>query len=332
MMINHVVFDLDGTLTDRNTGNIPKSTLEAIDQLKKRGITIILATGRPYYEIDPILVQQINADYVVSLNGRVIYNDKKEMLWNKAIEGDVVQQVIDYANKMGLEHGVHTLEETIILSGDSIQKQIENVIKRPRDLKHSNHIDHATPIYNIMIKMESPEQIKGFRTEFPELIVETFGSIFFDVYSKDVDKSVGIDHVFKMIHGQWSKTLVFGDGANDICMAKKAEIAFAMGDAHPDLMKVKSIRVTSKSDEAGIPNALRKLGMIEHQDHRHGWQRFKHRFITTKMGTTLPIAFFLLLAFAYDKFIADLPGDSLSFLGLGLISFVYSVYLYLDTK
>ena len=54
MMINHVVFDLDGTLTDRNTGNIPKSTLEAIDQLKKRGITIILATGRPYYEIDPI--------------------------------------------------------------------------------------------------------------------------------------------------------------------------------------------------------------------------------------------------------------------------------------
>lgn len=332
MMINHVVFDLDGTLTDRNTGNIPKSTLEAIDQLKKRGITIILATGRPYYEIDPILLQQINADYVVSLNGRVIYNDKKEMLWNKAIEGDVVQEVIDYANKMGLEHGVHTLEETIILSGDSIQKQIENVIKRPRDLKHSNHIDHSTPVYNIMVKMEDPHQKEAFCTRFPDLIVENFGSVFYDVYTKDVDKSVGVENVLKLIRGQWAKTLVFGDGANDVCMARKAGIAYAMGDSHPDLLSLKGIRITSNSDEEGISLALRKLGLIDYADQRHGWQRFKHRFTMTKMGSTLPIAFFLLLAFGYDKFIMDLPGDNFSFLILGIISLAYSIYLYLDTK
>lgn len=332
MMINNVVFDLDGTLTDRNTGNIPDSTLDAIKQLKREGITVILATGRPYYEIDPMLVHQIDADYVVSLNGRVLHNQKGLMLSNQAIDAQVVQDVLDYARSMDLEHGVHTLEKTIILSGHSIQKQIENVIKRSRDLKRSNKLDNTAQVYNIMIKMEDPFQKEAFSAEFPDLIVETFGSVFYDVYTKDVDKGVGVENVFKLIHGQWSKTLVFGDGVNDVCMAKKAGIAYAMGDSHPDLLSLKDIRVTSNSDEEGIPLALRKLGLIEFADQRHGWLRFKHRIITTKMGTTLPIAFFLLLAFAYDQFIMDLPGDRLSFLGLGIISLAYSIYLYLDTK
>lgn len=332
MMINNVVFDLDGTLTDRKTGNIPSGTLNAIGQLKAQGIVVILATGRPYYEIDHTLIEEIDADYVVSLNGRVIYNQKGIMLANQPIDAKIAQDIIDYAHGMGFEHGVHTLEKTIILEGFSIQKQIENVIKRPRDLKHSSKLDATTEVYNTMVRMDDSKQIEAFKAKFPDLIVESFGPVFYDVYTSDVDKRVGVETVFKMIRAQWSKTLVFGDGANDVCMAKKASIAYAMGDSHPDLLKAKDVRITSNSDEDGVPIALRKLGLIEFNDHRHGWIRFKHRFTTTKMGTTLPISFFLLIAFVYDKFLMDLPGESLSFLGLGIISLVYSAYLYMGTK
>jgi hypothetical protein len=332
MMINTVVFDLDGTLTDRKTGNIPNSTIDAIQQLKQQKLVVILATGRPYYEIDPVLINQIDADYVVSLNGRVLYDRKGKLLSHQPIDSKVVQDVIEYARNNGLEHGVHTLENTIILAGDSIQEQIENVIKRPRDLSRSKKINESTQVYNVMLKIEDDQQLKTFKTEFPDLIVETFGSIFYDVYTKDADKRIGVEKVFKQTNGQWSKTIVFGDGANDICMANQASIAYAMGDSHPELLKVKDIRVTNKSDEEGVPIALRKVGLIEYSDHRHGWVRFKHRFTTTKLGAVLPIAFFLLLAFGYDQYLMDLPGQSLSFLGLGSISLLYSIYLYLDTK
>jgi len=332
MMINTAVFDLDGTLTDRSTGDIPSTTIDAVQQLKKQGLVVILATGRPYYEIDPILINQIDADYVVSLNGRVLYDRKGKLLSHQPIDSKIAQDVIEYARNNGFEHGVHTLDKTIILAGNSIQEQIENVTKRPCNLSRSSKLNDSTQVYNIMLKIEDDKQLEALKIEFPDLIVETFGSIFYDVYTKDADKRVGVENVFKLIKGQWSKTIVFGDGANDICVANQASIAYAMGDSHPELLKVKDVRVTNKSDEEGIPIALRKVGLIEYSDHRHGWVRFKHRFTTTSLGSVLPIAFFLLLAFGYDQFLMDLPGQSLSFLGLGSISLFYSIYLYLDTK
>lgn len=332
MMINTAVFDLDGTLTVRETGNIPSSTIDALRQLKKQNIILILATGRPYYEIDPSLIEQIGADYVVSLNGRILYDQYGKMISHNPIDSEIVQSVIKYAKENGFDYGVHTLNKTIILSGNSIQKQIENIIRRPSNLSYFNKLDESTLVYNIMIKIEDNQDLETFKNVFPELVVESFGEKFYDVYSNDSNKRIGVDNIFKLTHSQWRKTIVFGDGANDVCMAKQAFISFAMSDSHEDLLSVKNIRITRQSNEEGIPVALRELGLIEFPDSRHGWIRFKHRFTTTNLGTVLPISLFLFIAFAYDLFIMDLPGSSLNYLVLGSISLMYSIYLYMGKK
>ena len=47
-MIKAIFFDIDGTLVSFKTHSIPKSTLYALDLLKKKGIKIFIATGRYY--------------------------------------------------------------------------------------------------------------------------------------------------------------------------------------------------------------------------------------------------------------------------------------------
>ena len=45
-MIKAVFFDIDGTLVSFKTHVVPKSTLHAIELLKKKGIKVFIATGR----------------------------------------------------------------------------------------------------------------------------------------------------------------------------------------------------------------------------------------------------------------------------------------------
>lgn len=44
-MIKAVFFDIDGTLVSFKTHVVPKSTLHAIELLKKKGIKVFIATG-----------------------------------------------------------------------------------------------------------------------------------------------------------------------------------------------------------------------------------------------------------------------------------------------
>jgi len=174
MMINTAVFDLDGTLTIRETGNIPSYTIDALSQLRKQGIVIILATGRPYYEIDPVLINEINADYIVSLNWRVLFNKEGKMIKDQPINSETVKNVLEYAKKNEFEHAVHTQNKTKILSGTSIQTQIENIIRRSSNRNYTSKLSNSDLVYNIIIRIDEEKQLRAFKDEFPDLIVENF--------------------------------------------------------------------------------------------------------------------------------------------------------------
>ena len=46
-MIKALFFDIDGTLVSINTHHIPSPTIRALVEAKRRGVKIIISTGRP---------------------------------------------------------------------------------------------------------------------------------------------------------------------------------------------------------------------------------------------------------------------------------------------
>ncbi|MDK8179676.1 HAD hydrolase family protein [Paenibacillus sp. UMB4589-SE434] len=49
MTIKIVFFDLDGTIVDNQTDQVPISTIQSIKALHSKGIQVVLATGRSYF-------------------------------------------------------------------------------------------------------------------------------------------------------------------------------------------------------------------------------------------------------------------------------------------
>ena len=65
-----VSFDLDMTLLDHETYEIPGSALEALERLRERGHVVVLATGRDMdNHYSRIFRDTVGADAVIHMNG-----------------------------------------------------------------------------------------------------------------------------------------------------------------------------------------------------------------------------------------------------------------------
>ena len=77
-MIKAVFFDIDGTLVSFKTHVVPKSTLHAIELLKKKGIKVFIATGRHRRSINNL--GDLEFDGYVTLNGGYVFAGKDDVI------------------------------------------------------------------------------------------------------------------------------------------------------------------------------------------------------------------------------------------------------------
>lgn len=84
-----LVLDLDGTLTNSKK-EITSRTLNLLLEVQKRGVRVVLASGRPTYGVAPIADKLHLAEYggyVVTYNGGEIVNwETKEILYKKILD------------------------------------------------------------------------------------------------------------------------------------------------------------------------------------------------------------------------------------------------------
>lgn len=301
MMTDIVVFDIDGTLTDRRDGSIPASVDDAIKQLKHHKNTIIIATGRPPFEVSEELKRRLKPDAIVYNNGKLVMDASGKILHEDPIDEELLSSVLERIYDLGWDVGLHMRDHTLILKGTSIQQKIHDMTGKKAKVLMSKSRVTSGPVYNIMVHVEDNAELSAFLIDFPQLKAEAFETDYYDLYPTGITKASGIEVVLKIKHTLWTKVMAFGDNLNDLEMLKKAYYGILMEDGHPDLQLEKGLHLTKASGENGIALALMKFGMIEHADNRFDWIRFKHRFMTTLMRYTLPISGFLMISVVYDQ-------------------------------
>ena len=82
-MTKAIFFDIDGTLVSFKTHQIPKETIHALHELRKKDIKLFIATGRHHSMITLDNVFQF--DGYVTLNGQYCYNNK-EIIYKQSIK------------------------------------------------------------------------------------------------------------------------------------------------------------------------------------------------------------------------------------------------------
>ena len=102
MNYNMIVLDLDGTLTNRDKVITPR-TKQSLMEAQKRGIKVVLASGRPTYGVMP-LAEELELEkyegYILSFNGGIIMDCRtREVIFKKELPVEANRKILDLAEK-----------------------------------------------------------------------------------------------------------------------------------------------------------------------------------------------------------------------------------------
>lgn len=254
-MYKAVFFDIDGTLFN-DRGEILKSTLQTIENLKKQNILVGIATGRGGTMINPVL-KQVSFDTFVFLNGGLSIHKKDVRVEFSFLKNDLYR-LQEIAKNHG--HGLtFCAEDNCYLAHKSEMMQWAlDKFKAPYTDYNENESDDVYAIW-----LNCPNEDIELYKDFEHLAIApwTGKEGMFDILFKNVSKLEGIRKLVNELGISIEETIAIGDGFNDIEMIKGVGLGIAMDNA-PDEVKLHAKMITSSNNEDGIANALKKIGLI----------------------------------------------------------------------
>lgn len=254
-------FDIDGTIL-RPDHSYEDSTKDAIDQLHKKGIHVVLATGRPFHELEELAKQlKINAfigyngTYAVYQNDVIVQNpfDSKLIQKIKRIADEKNDEVVLYTHENNLFSDLNNLKAKTFI--ETFQLKYNGVFHD----KLEQPILGAT-LVNIAPNPPSLYEIDPKIHLTPVNVKNVEGS--YDIILNNVNKGTAVKKMLNYLNIPAEQSIAFGDGMNDKEMMKVVGESFAMENGHPDLFQYAKHRTTSV-EESGIYNGLKFLGLIQ---------------------------------------------------------------------
>lgn len=259
-MIQAVFFDIDGTLVSFKTHEVPQSTIEAINLLKKKGVKVFIATGRSYLHTEA--VKHIDFDGFVTLNGSLCLDRDENIIYKNPIPKEDVEGFKKYLiDKKQISAAFISEKEIFVNRKNQTMLDVEELLSlQLNPSKDFSAIDEFD-IYQIVAFFPTSYQDTLMNTAMKHSEATRWNPLFADIIAKGNSKSEGIDKMLKHFDIPLANAICFGDGGNDISMLQHTPISFAMGNAK-DEVKKHATNVTDSVDENGIWNALKKLNLI----------------------------------------------------------------------
>lgn len=265
MSIKLVAVDIDGTLlTSQRT--ITTDVYHAIQEAKKAGVKIILATGRPIAGVKPLL-QELNltdsGDLVITFNGGLVQD--------VATGNELIKETLSFNDYQDIE----LLSRKLNVHLHAITKQ--GIYTANRNI--GKYTVHEATLVNMPIFYRTPEEmadkeiIKTMMIDEPEILDAAIANIpqefyerftivkstpfYLEIIPKTVSKGAAILHLAEKLGLQKEETMAIGDEENDRAMLEVVGSPVVMENGNPELKKIAK-HITKSNDESGVAHAIRE--------------------------------------------------------------------------
>ncbi|MGL5258863.1 MAG: Cof-type HAD-IIB family hydrolase [Lachnospiraceae bacterium] len=264
-MYKMIVLDLDDTLL-KNDGTISEKTKEALEAAQKKGVHVVLASGRPTFAMEHIareLKFEKYGGYILSFNGAKILDFVTK---NHLFELNLTMEHVHELHEMCKEKGAYIqtyIGDTIVASEHNkytdIEKQITGMeIYIPDDFK--THI--TTDVVKVIV-LQDPDKLKELEAELKEemegkLYMTISKPFFLEFMNKEVDKSKSILRLIDMLDISVDEVIAIGDSYNDLSMVQTAGLGVAMENAVDEVKKVAKY-ITLDNENDGVAHVVEKF-------------------------------------------------------------------------
>lgn len=268
IQIKAAVFDFDGTLYDYRYGKIHEATVDAVRQLKKQGITVVIASSRAYPELSLACIEQIAADYYVAASGHSIQDAQGRPIFSERFSYEQTERLVELTRKFnaGLTLKYDTYN-CLYSQPEEMEKIFTNAGPSGASCLYCTAMNHHRKELPLGFTIRAENGIRDTLCDLLEARPVDYrteryaNGIVADIYHPQVNKMTALTYLFRRLGLVPEECIAFGDGKNDIEMLRWAGIGVAMGNAKAEL-KDAADRVCGASWEEGISSTLKELGFI----------------------------------------------------------------------
>ena len=231
-----ISFDLDMTLLDHRTYQIPDSAMRAVERLRENH-RIVIASGRDmdnYYSCD--FRDQLRPDGIIHLNGTKV-TVGQELIYNHFMDQKLLHELLYFAMENGLSLGVTIDGKDYYTCPDAViahdKKKWGDVGRRFADADKLFSMEVRTLAY-----IGDEEGVKLLEQHFPQVKCPMFaGKVGADIVEQEASQAEGLKRLCSYWGIDIRNTAAFGDSMNDVEIAKEAGIGIAMGNSVEELKK-----------------------------------------------------------------------------------------------
>ena len=260
--IRLVATDLDGTLL-RSDGTISSRTRDALARLQAAGIDLVFITARPPRWMEPIAAMSGHRGVAICANGAITYDMQAGRVVDSCpLDREAALEIVRRL-RGAVPGGTFAVEtgEGFACEPGHLQHQWDSEL----DLRIADAVSLLeTPVIKLLFghpDWKADDLLAVVRGSVGDLAEVTHSNperATIELSAPGISKATALARLCDGRGIAAAEVLAFGDMPNDLPLLAWAGTAFAVANAHPQVLEAVSW-VTSSNDEDGVARVLERL-------------------------------------------------------------------------
>ena len=267
-----VILDMDGTLLNASDA-VPESFWELLPELRRRGITVVPASGRQYATLKGMFAEHGIRTFICE-NGTLVVHDD-EVVSTSPVDSTTVDRIIDIVRTAETDRNVGLVvcgpRKAYIERDDEVFAAEAHRYYRSLEVVPNLHavpdIEEGTVLKCACFDFDSAAQAASalFTGGGPGVAdlreghqVVVSGKNWIDIMNASANKGKALRALEMTLGIPRSGVAVFGDYLNDLEMMAEGDWSFAMDNGHGAVQRAAQFIAPRNTDE-GVVQVLRRL-------------------------------------------------------------------------
>jgi 5-amino-6-(5-phospho-D-ribitylamino)uracil phosphatase len=237
--IKLIALDMDGTLLD-NEHNVSEENRMAIKEAEKKGVHVVLSTGRSLKTARDYVLSLELSSYLVTVNGSEIWGPDGELVHRSPVATEHIQWMHELSS-------LHNARFWAISTENNWNNEMPDDLLSQEWLKFGFHIEEDDVREKVLKELKAKGLFELSNSSLVNIEVNALG----------INKAKGLEKVCGLLGISMESVMAVGDSLNDIAMITDAGLGIAMGNAQ-EAVKHAANDITGTNNENGVAQAIRK--------------------------------------------------------------------------
>lgn len=255
-----IATDLDGTVL-RSDGTVAPRTVTALRAAEERGITVVVATGRPPRWMRPVADALGHTGLAICANGAIVY----DLHTDRVVEHTPITRAVVLEVIAAVRAAVPDVSFAVESQERGFAREVEYPSARDADGVVVGVLDDliGDDVVKLLVRhrhLDSDGLLAAAREVAGELaeLTHSSSSGLLEISASGVTKAATLARIAAGHGIEPTQAVAFGDMPNDLPMLAWAGTAYAMRNAHPDVLAATE-HVAPSNDEDGVAQVIEML-------------------------------------------------------------------------